>query len=185
MDSTAPIPRACADRLNKLTDHVSGEQVLYATRFMRPEGKLKGASTVAVARFAVDAALKAASRAIASGIPGEGWLIATPTGIWIFKKSLTGGVGSHLGTLTAEAIAGVSVAHGKKATKTQITITMVDQSFATLWVKTAETYPALSPWIRGQAVTAPTGLDAALPPVPNAPLFDPDELLNSLPGHGS
>ncbi len=182
MESTSPLPQTCTDQLLKLSSHVDGQQVLYATKFNRPDGKLKGPSTVAVARFAANAALKAASRAIASGIPGDGWLIATPTGIAIFKKSLIGGVGSHLGTLTADAIAGVSVAHGKKATRTQITITMVDQSFATVWVKTAETYPALSPWIRGQSEAQADAMSPLNVP-PGTPLFDPDQLLNSLPGH--
>lgn len=180
MPSNAPIPQACTDRLNKLGKHVDGDQVLYATRFSRPDEKIKGTSTVAVARFAANAALKAASKALSSGIPTEGWLIATHGGVWIFKKNLTGGVGNHLGTLTPETIAGISVAHGKKPTTSTITITMVDQSAATLWVKTAETYPALSPWIRGQ-MAAPTPAPGASPS--SAPLFDPNELLETLPGH--
>ena len=179
MPSTAPIPHVCTDRLNKLSEHVQGQPVLYATKFVRPEEKLKGGSTAAVARFAANAALKAASKALSSGIPTDGWLIATHGGIWIFKKSLTGGVGAHLGTLTPETIASVSVAHGKKMTQTTITVTMVDQSAATVWVKTTETYPALSPWIRGQ-MAAPTPVPGA---VSDGPLFDPNELLESLPGH--
>ncbi len=178
----SPVPQTCIDYLQKLSSHVEGRPVLYATKFHRPEGKLKGTSTVAVAKFAANAALKAASRAIASGIPGDGWLIATPAGIAVFKKSLIGGVGKHLGTLTADAIAGVSVAHGKKATRTQITITMADQSYATVWVKTAETYPALSPWIRGQSA-AQADAQSPLKAAPGTVLFDPDQLLNSLPGH--
>lgn len=175
------IPRATTDYLAKLEHHVDGRPVLYATRFLRPDGKLKAPTSVAVARFAVDAALKAATLAISSGIPSDGWLIATPAGIHIFKKTLSGSVGQALGTLTKDVIATVSVAHGKKATKTQITVTMVDQSFATVWVRTGETYPALSPWIRGasSAASVERGLTDHLPA---EPAFDADHLYDQTTG---
>ncbi len=176
------IPQACMDALAKISSKVDGRPVLYATRFARPEGKLKGPSTGAVGRLAIDATTKAAGRPIASGIPADGWLVATPVGVHVFKKTLTGGIGASLGTLTGSVIAGVSVAHGKKATRTQITITMADQSFATLWAKTEETYPALSPWIRGQSAPSDSLADH-LSQAPDAPLFDTEELLRSMPGH--
>jgi hypothetical protein len=172
------IPQACTDELAKMSGKVDGRPVLYATRFARPDGNSKSSSTGAVARLAMDAAMREASQTIARGIPNDGWLVATPVGIHVFKKSLTGGIGSPLGTLTSDVIAGVSVAHGKKATRTQITITMIDQSFATLSVRTAETYPALSPWIRGQSSD-----DNLANRLPEGPIFDTEELLRSMPGH--
>jgi len=182
MATNSSIPAITTDVLKKLEQHVDGRPVLYATKFVRPEEKIRGASTVAVARFAVNSALKAASRALSSGVPTDGWLIVTPAGLHIFKKAIMGGPGKHLGTLTNDVIAGVSVAHGKKATQTQITITMVDQSFATVWVRTAETYPALSPWIRGASARPDGGLGERLPAVPEAPAFDANELLQSVNG---
>lgn len=178
MAQLSNIPEACMNELAKIEGKVDGRPVLYATRFTRPDGKLKGPSTGAVARLAMNATMKAASEAIASGIPTDGWLVATPVGIHMFKKSLTGGIGSPRGILTSDVIAGVSVAHGKKATRTQITITMIDQSFATLSVRTAETYPALSPWIRGQSAD-----DSLADRLPDGPIFDTEELLRSMPGH--
>ena len=178
MPQHSNIPQACTDELAKISGKVDGRQVLYATRFTRPDGKLKGPSTGAVARLAMDATMKAASQAIASGLPADGWLVATPIGIHVFKKGLTGGIGSELGVLGSDVIVGVSVAHGKKATRTQITITMKDQSFATLSVRTAETYPALSPWIRGQSSE-----DSLANRLPDGPIFDTEELLRSMPGH--
>lgn len=172
------IPQACTDELAKMSGKVDGRTVLYATRFARPDGHSKSASTGAVARLAMDPSMKASSQTIARAIPSDGWLVATPFGIHLFKKSLTGGIGSPLGTLTGDVIAGVSVAHGKKATRTQITITMIDQSFATLSVRTAQTYPALSPWIRGQSSE-----ENPADRLPDGPIFDAEELLRSMPGH--
>ncbi len=185
MSTNSSIPASTTDALAKLEQHVDVRPVLYATKFVRPEEKLRGSSTAAVARFAIDSAFKSASRAISTGIPTDGWMIVTPAGLHIFKKSLMGGVGKAVGTLTNDVIAGVSVAHGKKATQTQITITMIDQSFATVWVRTAETYPALSPWIRGVSSGAPSdgGVAERLAAVPEAPTFDPQELLGSIGGH--
>lgn len=182
MATNSSIPPATTDFLKALESHVDGRPVLYATKFVRPEEKLQGASSVALARFAVNAAFKQASRAIASGVPSEGWLIATPVGLHVFKKTTFGAIGKPLGTLPNSVISGVSVAHGKKPTKTQITITMVDQSSAGVWVRTAETYPALSPWIRGASASRSPdqGLSERLPTVPDAPIFDADELLGSL-----
>lgn len=184
MAANSSIPTLTLEVLKKLEHHVDGRPVLYATKFVRPEDKLRGTSTVAVAKFAIDSALKTASRAISSGVPTDGWLIATPAGLHIFKKTMLGGIGKELGTLTSEVIAGVSVAHGKKPTQTKITISMVDQSFATVWVRTSETYPALSPWIRGASMSESPGdqLRDRLPAVPDAPLFDPNELLSSVAG---
>ena len=184
MATNTSVPAVTIEVLAKLEAHVDGRPVLYATKFARPEERLRGTSTVAVARFAFDAALKSASRAIATGIPTDGWLIATPAGIHIFKKTTFGGVGKELGTLTSAAIAGVAVAHGRKSAQTKITITMVDESSATMFVRTAETYPALSPWIRGASIarSADDTLDERLPPVPEAPVFDADHLLQTING---
>jgi len=182
MATNGPIPEVTTNYLAKLEEHVEGRLVLYATKFVRPEEKLRGTSTVAVTRFAIDAAFKSASRAISSGIPTDGWLIVTPAGLHIFKKAIMGGPGKEVGTLTNDVIAGVSVAHGKKITRTQITITMIDQSFATIWVRTAETYPALSPWIRGATASEAhdSGLGDRMPAVPDEAAFDANELLGSI-----
>lgn len=176
MAFNSSIPEATTAYLGKLAEHVEGRHVLYATKFLRPEGKIKGTSTGALARFAIEAALKASSQALASGIPNDGWLIATPSGIHIFKKSLTGAVGAPLGTLTSNVIESVSVAHGKKASKTKITINLVDYSSATVLVRTGETYPALSPWIRGAGSTDDSLADR-LPSSPDALSFDTEALL--------
>lgn len=168
MAANSSIPTITTDVLAKLEQHVEGRPVLYGTKFVRPEEKAKATSHV-----------------VASAVPNDGWLIVTPAGLHLFKKTVLGGVGKELTTLTNEAVAGVSVAHGKKSSQTTITIMMVDNSSATLSVRTNETYPALSPWIRG-AANAPSGdggLGSRLPSVPDAPAFDPNELLGSIGGH--
>lgn len=168
MAANSSIPTITTEVLAKLEQHVEGRPVVYGTKFVRPEDKSKAASQV-----------------VASAVPSDGWLIVTPAGLHLFKKTVLGGVGKELSILTNEEVAGVSVAHGKKSSQTKITVMMVDHSSATLVVRTNETYPALSPWIRG-ASNAPSGdggLGSRLPAVPDAPSFDPNELLGSIGGH--
>lgn len=167
MAANSSIPAVTTDVLSKLERHVDGRPVLYGTRFARQDNE-QGRTTTSVR--------------LANEIPNEGWLIVTPAGLHLFKKTVLGGPGKELATLTNDVVAGVSVLHARKLTRTQITITLADQSLATIHVRTVETYPALSPWIRGATgnPTADSGLGERLPAVPDASSFVPDELLGLL-----
>lgn len=169
----APDP-ACEALLQKLSAKVDGKQVLYATRFLRPEGKVKGTKTSALARAAFEASLKQVSKALASGIPNDGWIVVTEDGLSIFGRTpVTNGVGAHKGTITKQYIQSVAVKHSRKPGKSEIFLILADDSEATLLVKTKETYSALSPWIQGLAAVA----EAAIPQT-----FDTDELFRKTTG---
>ena len=158
----------CVAMLQKASQKVDGQVVRYATRYARPEGRLKSPSVGGLAKATFDASLKAASKAISSGLPNDGWIIVTKAGLGIFGRvPITDGIGSHKGTIPTELIAAVAVAHDKKPGKATITMTFVDQSEAILVTKTRETSLALSLWAKGVADAAAEAAEEV-----EEPLFD-------------
>ena len=143
----------CVSALQKASQKVDGKVVRYATRYARPEGRIKSPTTGGLARATFDAALKAGSAALSSALPNDGWIVVTKEGINVFSRMpITDGIGSHKGIVSTEMLSSVTINHGKKI---GILLTFVDQSEALLVTKTRDTYPALSIWARGVADTAP------------------------------
>ena len=164
----------CEAMLRKISQKVDGQPVLYATEYNRPDAQRKSTTTAALAKAAMEAALKAASATLQSGLPNSGWIVVIPAGIAVFTRAtLGGGPGTHKGTIPTKLIHKVSVKHDKKPGKANIFVVFADNSEATLRTKTKITYPALSPWIQGMAVPAV----AEAPPA-----FDHQALFADSPG---
>lgn len=158
------IPQATINFLEGLRGHVGGLPALYATKFIRSDEQAD-AEANARARTAFDAALNT-SHDVASAVPADGWIIATPRGIHLFRKSFTGGVGTEIGLLAGDVIASVSAEHGRKGSRSHIDIEMVDGSAARLQVRTGDTYPALAPWIRGASIRLVSTREEAVAALP-------------------
>lgn len=174
----------CQKILIEASAKMDGETVMYATQYARPDNRLKGTSTARVAQFAFDNALKSLSKTIGSGLPTDGWIVMTSTGMGVFSKKVTGGMGSHKGTIPAKLLASVSVQHDKKPGKATLFVIFADQSEVTLHAKTKETYEALSPWIQGlgQGATSPlAGPGSIAPSAPTDDLFDMNALYSENP----
>ena len=140
------IPQATITYLEGLRSHVGGLPALYATKFVRSDERAD-AEANARARTAFDAALNT-SHDIASAVPADGWIIAPPRGIHLFRKSFTGGVGTDVGVLTGEVITSVTAEHGRKGSRSYIEIAMIDGSSARLQVRTGDSFPSFAPWVR-------------------------------------
>lgn len=166
----------CDEVLERIRKHVDGETVLYASEYGRPDNRLNGASTARVAQWAFDNALKAASHAISSGLPTDGWFLVTPSGLAVFsRKALGDRIGSHKGTIPHELVSSVSISHGKKLGRCTIDVMFADHSEATMFTKTKVTYPAISRWTDLMIATG-----EATPA--EAPTFDANVLFDSNPG---
>lgn len=169
----------CQKILQAASAKMDGVPVLYATQYGRPDNRLGGTSTARVAQFAFDNALKAVSQAIGSGLPTDGWIVMTDTGMGVFSRRVGGSIGAHKGTIPNKLIGSVSIQHDKKPGKARIDLIFADNSEVTLFTKTKETYEALSPWVQGRSAGASSPLVGPGSSAPNAPtddLFDMDAL---------
>ncbi len=176
----------CRAILEKASLKMDGAVALYATEYFRPDNRLGGTGAASVAMYAFDSALKSASKLIGSGIPTDGWIVATDDGIGVFSRRLAGGgIGSHKGTVPPDLINSVSVKHAKKPGRAQIDIVFADMSEVTLFTKTKATYEALSPWVQGRnaVATSPlSGPGSSAPDAPDERLFDMDAIFETNPG---
>ncbi len=168
----------CREVLDRIAKNVDGQYVIYATEYARPDNRLRGTRVSHAAQWAFDNAMKSMSKALASGLPADGWLVVTHEGISVFTRSMLGDrIGSLKGTIPHDWLASMSVDHGKKIGKNTLDLIFADNSEVTLHTKTKVTYPALRDWtdfvVSGAAEAARH--DAT------GPIFDADALYAANP----
>ncbi len=177
--------QACRQILDRIgAKHLGGQHVVYATQYGRPDNRLQGTSAIRVAQFAFDHAVKAASKALSTGLPTDGWIVITHEGIAVFSTSPFGDrIGKYKGTIPHNLVASISVDHSKKPGKTILDVTFIDHSEVRMFTKTKATYPAMSDWTHGIVLGAEKDESPASGPADadGAPLFDTNAFYDQNP----
>ncbi len=177
MSRTAPDQQRQAI-LQSASAKLGADHSLYATEYSRSDEQLKTTGMLSLAMAAVDAAAKSTSKSISSGIPTNGWLIATPDGLSIMGRGFLGKVGPHKGTIPNKLLAQIGTTpHGSKC---QLSILFVDGSEVGLLARTRQTVPLASIWAAG----VNNAVQAAAHAIAQAnQQFDPNQLMRSQGAH--